>query len=386
MGNNISASVQESATHSYDGEYQPAEVVDFSRSIPPLPASVQLHLRRTLTKLAQRDDIDFLQRVAVASGSDIDRAAGAEWLRPRFWAQIPIERLCVTSGTQSALFVLFDALVGKDNLLLSESLSYGVISLVAKRAHVRMKGLAIDDDGIIPAAFEESCRRDSPKALYCNPTDQNPTTAVMPETRRIEIAAIARRYGVPIIEDDPLGRLHLHGPRPITALAPDICWYVMGLTKCLAHGMRMAYMVGPSQKELEEVIAPWVKLSYWSPQPLAAAITTSWIQEGAAEEISQDILAESTERQKLAAKLLVGADIVTKPTGLHLWLRLPREMDRNDLVAGLRQDGVLVRAADLFAVDDTPAPNAIRLSLSSPLQRSDVKRGLEMVAARLRHS
>lgn len=364
-------------------ESQPRAIVDFSRSIPPLPDIVQPHLRRTLAELAQRADIDALLRVAVTTGSDVDRAAGAEWLKPRFRDAIATERICVTSGTQSALFVLLGTLVGQNNLLLSESLSYGVISLVAKHAHVRMKGLAADDDGIIPAAFEDACRNDAPKALYCNPTDQNPTTAVMPETRRLEIAAIARRYGVPIIEDDPLGRLHLDGPRPIAAIAPDVTWYIMGLTKCLAHGMRVAYVVGPSAAELARVTAPWMKLSYWAPQPLTAAVTTSWIGDGTADAISKAILEEGIARQTLAARLLAGADIAAKPTGLHSWLRLPPSVPRDVLAADLKKAGVLVRVADLFAVDDQPVPNAIRLSLSSPLLRADVARGLGIVADRL---
>ena len=358
-------------------------IIDLSRSIPPLPALVQPQLRRTLCEIAQRDDLDALMRVAVASGSDVDRQAGARWLGPRFRSAILPERVCVTSGTQSALFVLLDALVGQNGLLLSESLSYGVISLVAQRAHIRIKGLAIDDEGIIPASFEESCRTDAPRALYCNPTDQNPTTAIMPEGRRLEIAAIARRYGVPIIEDDPLGRLHPDAPRPISALAPDVTWYVMGLTKCLAHGMRMAYIVGPSAQALQNAIAPWLKLSYWAPQPLAAAVTTTWINDGTADEISSAITDESVARQKLATRLLAGADIVSKPSGLHLWLRLASHIDRIALTEQLRGAGVLVRPSDLFAVDDTPPPNAVRLSLSSPLQREDVERGLTIVAEQL---
>ena len=304
-------------------------------------------------------------------------------LTPRFRSAIPPERICVASGTQNALFVLLDALVGQNGLLLSEQLSYGVISLVAQRAHIRIKGLAIDDEGIIPASFEESCRIDAPRALYCNPTDQNPTTASMPEGRRLEIAAIARRYGVPIIEDDPLGRLHPDAPRPISALAPDVTWYIMGLTKCIAHGMRMAYIVGPSAQALQNAIAPWLKLSYWAPQPLAAAVTTTWINDGTADKISSAIVEEFIARQRLASRLLEGADIAAKATGLHLWLRLPAHVDRFVLTEQLRNAGVLIRPSNLFAVDDTPPPNAVRLSLSSPLHREDVERGLKIVAEQL---
>lgn len=376
----VSPAFTDDMRHADDDAAETGGIVDFSRSIPPLTAVLQPSLSRALAQLALHADLGGLARVATVNGGAADREAGARWLAPRFKGPIAPERISVTSGTQSGLFVLFETLVGQNGLLLSEALSYGVISLLAKHAHLRMKGLAIDDHGIIPAAFEESCRKDAPRALYCNPTDQNPTTATMPESRRLEIAAIARHYGVPIIEDDPLGRLHIDGPRPIAALAPDITWYVMGLTKCLAHGMRLAFVIGPSAADLQRVTAPWSKLSYWSPQPLAAAVTTGWINDGTANEICAAIIAESMARQKLAARYLAGADFRAKATGLHLWLRLPAHIDRHDLVMQLRRHGVLVRPSDLFAVDDTPPPNAVRLSLSSPLHRADVERGLEIVA------
>lgn len=360
-----------------------AGIVDFTRSIPPLPDGMQACLQRALSSLALDPQLAMRTRCALPGGADEDRVAGAAWLEPRFGEPVSPDRLIVTSGTQSALFLLFDGLVGRDGLVLAEALTWGVMKDLARDKHVHLKGLAIDDHGIIPEAFEAACKAERPKALYCNPTDQNPTTAIMPEARRIALAQIARRYRVPIIEDDALGRLHPGAPRPIAALAPDIVWYLMGLTKCLSHGLRLAYLAGPSAPEIDRVIGPARRLSHWFPNPLTAAVVSRWIADGSANEICDAIRRESEARQRLAADLLDGADVVTKPGAMHLWLRLPSGTDRREFAAALERQGVLVRPAELFAVDDVPPENAVRLSLSSPLDRSAVQRGLRIVAQTL---
>lgn len=358
-------------------------VADFTRSIPPMPPIFRARLSASLSELAADPHLDMLVRTSASGGKPSDRAAGLKWLEPKLGDQIATGRMTVTNGTQGAVLLLLEALVGQNGLLLAEALSWGALREIARRAHVRIKGLPIDDDGIIPDAFEAACRDLHPKALYCNPTDQNPTTAIMSETRRRQIAEIARRYGVAIIEDDALGRLHPGSPAPIASIAPDITWYVMGLTKCVAQGLRLAYVVGPSEADTQQVIGPARKLSFWAPNPLTTAIASGWINNGTAEEICTAIHNESTKREELASSLLSGADLVSKPGAMHVWLRLPSEQDRHQLTASLKDKGVAVRPAELFAVDDTPVPNAVRLSLSSPLDRSQVEQGLRLIATAL---
>jgi DNA-binding transcriptional MocR family regulator len=61
-----------------------------------------------------------------------------------------------------------------------------------------------------------------PKALYLNPTLLNPTTHTISEPRRLAVTSIARRFGVPIVEDDPYGLLPEHAPPAFAALAPEL--------------------------------------------------------------------------------------------------------------------------------------------------------------------
>jgi hypothetical protein len=94
---------------------------------------------------------------------------------------------------------------------------------------LRLVGLPMDDEGMDADAFADARKRLTPRALYLNPTLLNPTTHTISEPRRTAIIAIARRFGVPIIEDDPYGFLPTSGPPPFAALAADITWHVAGL-------------------------------------------------------------------------------------------------------------------------------------------------------------
>jgi DNA-binding transcriptional MocR family regulator len=290
----------------------------------------------------------------------------------------------MTNGTQAAILLLLEHLVGQGGLLLTESLTYTPLSTLARRAHIRIRGLALDREGIVPDAFIKACRSDAPRALYCNPSVHNPTTAIMSEERRLAIADIARRYGVVVIEDDPLGLLYPGMPRPIAALAPDVCWFVMGVTKCLAHGFRIAAILGPTPAALNAFLEPVRSLSHWFPAPLPAAVLTSWIESGIANEIREAIRSELAVRSDMAVDCLKGLDVASPPGAMHLWLSLPDGAQRHELVSRLANEGVSIRPSDVFAVEGVTPPNAVRISLGSPPTLGVVREGVARIAATVR--
>lgn len=357
--------------------------VDFRRALPPVPNSLHAHVRSAFDAIADGSDLGRLMHQSIPRGADEDRSAGARFLAPRFKESIAPSRIVVTNGTQSAIQILLRRLIGANGVLVAERLSYGPLRMLAELAGVRAVGLDIDADGIVPDSFARACRTLKPKALYCNPTVQNPTTAIMPEDRRIAIAEIARRHGVSIIEDDALGRLHLDAPRPIAALAPDITWYVMTTTKCLAHGLRLAYMLTPTAGRVEQVLGPIEHLSFWHPAPLLAATVTCWIDSGAADEISLAIHGESVARECVAREILGAFDVQCKAGSMHIWLTLPDRWNGREFVAAMERRGVWIRSSELFAVDDQPVPNCVRLSLSTPDDIEDVRSGLLAIKAML---
>ena len=357
-----------------------APAVDFSRSIPPVVPEVDRALRRGLQDLVSTNsDLGLVLRDAAAGGSPSDREAGARLLADRWGTAPDPARILVANGTQNLVALLLAELVGRGGVLACERLTYSVLGTLARRQGVRLAGLAIDQHGIRPDAFEAACRTNPPRAVFCNPTVHNPTTAVMPHERRLQIGQIARHHGVAIIEDDVLGLLHPEAPPPVAALAPDVTWYVMGLTKCLAHGMRVAYLVAPDAVAAATLTAPVRQLSTGSPAPLSMALINRWTADGTAPWIARAIRAEAEARQAIGADLLAGADVATQPGALHVWLHMPPAWSARDFAAAIERRGVLVRTADLFSVDGFDTPQAVRLSLASPVARRDVERGLRVV-------
>jgi DNA-binding transcriptional MocR family regulator len=366
-------------------DFNQREWVDLRRSIPPVPTGLHDAFAAALAALAAHAALDRLARTSTAGGTEEDRAIGARWLEPRFGSPIDASRLLLTNGTQSALLLLFRQLVKPGKVLLAERLSYGVLRDLARVAGINIVGVDLDSEGIVPSALEAACRKHAVGALYCNPTFHNPTTSVMPEARRFELAAIARRYGFSIVEDDPIGRLYPGLPRPIARLARDVTWFVCGLTKTIAQSMRIAYVVAPEPSLAKELIFQNERLTHWAPAPIMAALLAQMIRSGSAAQLTQAIARESIAREEIARRALERFNVVTQTGSLHVWLPLPARLTHAQIVSAAAAAGALIRPASVFAVDQQQPPEAVRLSLSSPLHRDDVRRGVE-IFARVLHS
>ncbi|WOH80294.1 PLP-dependent aminotransferase family protein [Bradyrhizobium sp. BEA-2-5] len=339
-------------------------------------------LKSALTCLAAQQTVGSLLNGSIAGGTAEDRLSGARFLSRRFGETIDPNRIVVTNGTQSALHLLFRNFVISDGPLLTEAFTYGVLTGIASHTKVRLQGLALDHEGLDPTAVSQALEQSSGriKLLYCNPTIHNPTTATMSLERRQEIAAVARKHSIRIIEDDVLGLLHPEAPPPIAALAPDLTWYIMGLTKCLAHGMRIAYLLAPSVDDARDLLERERRYSSWFPAPLHATIVRQWIDDGTAERATSAIRREMDERHELARFVLREHSFRGSRGSMHIWLNLPSPWSNLDFQQAAEKRGVLVRTADKFAVHESISTPAIRLSLSSPPDRQSLASGLSRLA------
>lgn len=336
-------------------------------------------LQSALAALQRHHSIADLISKSSPGGSQDSLVAGSALLARQLREVRSPSSLVLTNGAQNALLVLFRGLIGRGGVLLAERLSYTPLKRLAAMADVRLVGLEIDEEGVRPESLERACREHSPRALYCNPTVQNPTTATSSLARRHELIELMRRFSLPIIEDDALGLLHPEAPPPLAALAPDITWYVATLTKCLAQGMRLAYVAAPGAPDLQKVFGEVAALSYWHPAPLSEALLGHMLASGSAATVTAAIARESERREEIAQTLLKPWDIRSQRGSMHVWLTLPPRCPRAQFASAARANGVALRVADVFATDDGEAPNAIRLSLSAARNREEVTRGLRLL-------
>ncbi len=102
----------------------------------------------------------------------------AEWLRPRV-PGLAGDRTVIAPGTQATLVALLLELTKPGDTVLAEALTYPGLKAAAALARVALVGVAMDDEGIVPAALEAAWRKHKAKLLVLTPTMHNPTTATM---------------------------------------------------------------------------------------------------------------------------------------------------------------------------------------------------------------
>ncbi|MEW6365519.1 MAG: PLP-dependent aminotransferase family protein [Acidobacteriota bacterium] len=152
----------------------------------------------------------------------------------------------ITSGSQQGLDLMARILIDPGDMVVVEEPSFFVALQVFRSAGARLIGVPVDQDGIRTDVLESIFSRFHPKLVYTLPTFQNPSGAVMSLDRRRHLLAIAYRYQIPILEDDPYHDLRYDG-EPLPPLkALDMYGhvaYLSSFSKVLFPGLRLGWLV-----------------------------------------------------------------------------------------------------------------------------------------------
>lgn len=349
---------------------------DLTMNLPPEPSDPELLGMMREGLAAVSSDLVACLRYQGFGGSPADKDAASSWLGRR--ALVPSQdRLFVTPGAHPALLGILSILARQGDVVLCEAITYPGVRAISAQLGLKLVGLAMDEDGVTPEALEEACWRHAPKALYLNPTLQNPTTITISEGRRAALAAVARRHELPIVEDDAYGFIPTKKISPFAAIAPDLTWHVAGLAKCIGAGLRAAYVVAPSARAAFPFVAA-LRAANVMASPLTVALATRWIEDGTADAILRFIRAETAAREKLAAEILPKGSFQSDPLSFNLWIRLPAPWNRSAFVGHMRETGIGVVPSDVFTADGAPI-EAVRVCIGGPSTRAEISRGLEFI-------
>ncbi|MDE8344082.1 MAG: PLP-dependent aminotransferase family protein [Acidocella sp.] len=366
------------------GDEAPQISVDMSMNIPPAPANVQLRdlLRDGISKVLRGSDVATLMAYRAGAGSREDRAAGAAWVAPTCGV-LPASRVLLSSGTQSALLAICGSLLKRGDVVATEAMTYPGFRALAFHTGLHIAGVACDAEGMLPDALDEVCRRQSPRAIYCTPTIQNPTTATMSRSRRVAIIAVARRYDLPIIEDAAYD-LYPREPLPaLVALAPERVYYMATTAKSISPGLRLAYVVVPEGQQSAIVAA--IRATSMMASPLLVNLLTGWVRDGTAHAVLGGIRVEAVARQALCAAILPHELVAAHPEGLHVWLGLPSAWSRENFVSFVRAQGLALVPADAFVAEQgNPIPNAVRMALGVAGDHGRLEAALRALAKTLK--
>lgn len=265
-------------------------------------------------------------------------------------------------------------LAGPGDTILTDALTDPGLKALAGLQGLRLAGVAMDREGMLPEALREAVARTGAGIVALQTTLHNPTIATMSLARRQAIADLAEELGLTLFEDDAQAAILADRPVPLAALAPERTVYATGLAKGLSPVFRTGFIVCPPG--LNEAMSNTLHAMTLGPSPFVGEMVSSILSHPELDGVigrMRDIIAS---RVAFAVDLLGPERVRSHPASVHMWLTLPPEWRPMDFEAAARRKGVAVVAADNFATDDMRPPGALRLSLSPGAGENLLHRGL----------
>jgi len=293
----------------------------------------------------------------------------------------------VTRGSQMALTLTARALLRPGDIVAVEGFGYRPAWEAFRAAGATVVPVAVDGDGIDVDALKRLASRTPLRAVYVTPHHQYPTTVTLKAGRRLALLSLARAQRMAIIEDDYDHEFHYEG-RPVLPLASadhaGAVVYIGTLSKILAPGLRIGYMIAPPAV-LRSAGAIRSLLDIQGDLATEAAIA-SLIEDGELQRHVARVRRVYANRREILASSLRkafgdGVEFTLAGGGMALWVRLRMPVDADAWARRSVQHGVSWYTGRRYAFDGQPKPFA-RFSFAWLNERELPEAVRRMAAAR----
>ncbi|GHC72116.1 PLP-dependent aminotransferase family protein [Limoniibacter endophyticus] len=353
-------------------DHSPNEVLDLSIIRGVYLDAHENASREIFREMAEGDVAGFMRPCRPIAGLDRHRETARTWLRG-LGVAAGAERILVTNGAAHAIFLALSCIIRSGDVVLCENLTdHGIIGL-SNILGFSLKGLPTDNEGLLPDALEAACAAGGVRALVLIPTLNNPTGHVAGAARRREIAAIADRYGVFVIEDEVYRPIIEEDLPSISEMLPDLGFFVTSFTKAVLTGLRVGYLVVPPAYSIRA--ASILRVSSWSGTYLAAEIATRWVEDGTALRLLDIQRDEARARQSIATEILGDHIASSHPLSLCAWLKVPAHWTEEGLVRSLANQNIAVTPSEPFIAGPAHG-GGIRICLGGRMSHASLTKAL----------
>ncbi|MCY4050618.1 MAG: PLP-dependent aminotransferase family protein [Gammaproteobacteria bacterium] len=331
-------------------------------------------LRYGLRWLAKKGNLNEVLKYQPHGGVLSERKVLASYLSDRLGIIDP-EHLFITSGAQHGLSIATFGLLARGDIVAIDKLTYPGFLAAVGLCDLMLQSIPSSDDCMDPRALGEICEKGRIQAIYVIPTVHNPLGSVMGEALRRSIVEVARRHGLLIIEDGAYDFLETSPPPSFVQLAPERTVYVGGVSKILATGLRVGYIVAPP--DLASSIRMAIRATTWNTPAVLTSLVTHWIADGTIHDFEVTRRNAGMKGQAICKEFLQGYAISAHPNASFAWLWLPNGKRAEPIVARLAELGIAVSSAEPYTVGHG-TPNALRIAFGG-IEEEVFRFGLEKV-------
>ena len=330
---------------------------------PHLPSVGQARLiRELLTEVAQDPPsgmMHYPNRRNLQAACD----AAAQWVSEFAPGPVHPDQVVLAHGGQNGILTIMQTVLrGRKPVILVEELSYPGFRRAAEILRAEVVPVEMDQDGVIPDAFEAAVKTHDAQIFCTSPEVHNPTCGFTPLKRREELAAIAQRNNVQIIDDDcyRLGVAQAPGYRQ---LAPEISWHVSSISKSVTPALRLGIAIAP-QRQAAQLRRISENAFFGLATPMGDLFAKLLVDP------RLPPLIEETKRQigtyvQCAVNGLGGYDIAWRSDVSFLFLHLPEGWRAGAFAQAAQENGVRLRPAEEYACRESRAPHAVRFAINA---------------------
>ncbi|MSO99340.1 MAG: PLP-dependent aminotransferase family protein [Rhodospirillaceae bacterium] len=351
-----------------DPESEASSSVDLRICMPPAVGQ-DVVLAGAIEDVVRAGGARAMLRYPMPGGSPQQRSAAAAWME-RIYPQANASEILLTSGAHQAIAVALASVVGPGGTLICDPLTYAGTAQLANVMGIHLRAAAIDDDGMIPEALDEALTRHAARAVFLVPTFQNPMAFTISQRRREQLAAVAAKRDVMIIEDAVYADVLDSPPQAITQLEPERTILVSSLSKAVCAGLRVGFMrvpralIAQAENHLQSMVL--------ANPPLMAEVAANLIMSGRADDLRHKVAAEVEARYRVAKQALGNIHFNGSAQCPHLWVPLPDQNRMADVSSALARQGYWVAVGRDFAVARELVPSGIRIALGSTAHRHKI--------------
>jgi 2-aminoadipate transaminase len=356
---------------------QEAGRISFVQGVAPDEPSPLAELAKSFERVAR--DPRFVLSYGDSEGYEPLRAAVAARMHARGAASIAAKNVIVLTGSTQGIMIVAQSLAEPGDEIIVESPSYPGALQIFQINGLRAIGVPVDEDGMRVDHVEAILRTRRPRFIYTMPSLHNPTNATMNADRRERLATIARRAGVPIIEDDPYGPLSTHELPPLVSLAPDHVVYLSTFSKTIAPSLRVGWLAAP-RMILERLLLR--KQAY-------DMATSLYVQAAIVDYLERGYDAHVTQlREELLLRRTLADDAIAKhwphsvrvsgaSGGFYVWVTTPRELRARALLDVSERLGASFLFGEAFFAD-SGGDHHFRLALTA-VARKQIGEGIRRI-------